>query len=191
MIQVKRQPYRLGETVILPLTRGKNAVVDSLDFLLVAGFCWHARQDGNGWYAARKARYKGTAHTLYLHRVIMRAKDGQQIDHIDGDGLNCRRSNLRFCNHSQNQANRRLQGGTSRYRGVSRNGGTWYASIKVDGRSRKLGRHETEREAALAYDRAAIEEFGEFASVNIQPGLSPPEPTVDGQPEAVGSFLER
>lgn len=108
--------------------------------------------------------------TKLLHRVIMCAQPGVYVDHKDLDGLNNRRSNLRYCTHSQNQANRRGWG-KSGFKGVarkgSRDGRRWEASIKKDGVTHYLGHYLTKEEAALAYNEAAKILHGEFARLNV------------------------
>lgn len=107
---------------------------------------------------------------VQLHRVVLVAPEGIDVDHRDGDGLNNRRSNLRFADDSQNQANRhKLTKNSSGYRGVTfhRRCGQWQSAIKVNGRSRYLGLYSAPDAAARAYDRAANELYGEFARVNF------------------------
>ena len=117
---------------------------------------------------------------VYLHRVLLGV--GQfsvqdvMVDHVNDDGLDNRRSNLRTCSNSQNQAKRRLAVTVetySTYRGVTwhKQRGRWQAGIKVNQKSLHLGLFDSETEAALAYDRAAIEHFGQFASINFPEGL--------------------
>lgn len=104
---------------------------------------------------------------LRLHRVVMSARIGQVIDHIDGNGLNCRRSNLRFAEHAGNARNRKKSGSTSsRYKGVSAQHGKYVAHIRCDGKKIHLGTFEDEETAASAYNDAAVRLFGEFASLN-------------------------
>lgn len=158
----------VGDDCLIPLTQGKTAAVDAGDYGMVQGRLWNCRKDGNGYYAASKGRRGGKGYTLYLHRFILGEPDSH-VDHIDGDGLNCRRSNLRTCTPSQNQANRRRQFGSSMFRGVSLSGSKWMAQIKVLGRAVVLGRFESELDAAMAYDKAASKHFGEFASLNFFP----------------------
>jgi len=107
---------------------------------------------------------------IMMHRLILNAPQGVVIDHINGDGLDNRRSNLRLTDASGNQANRqfKLPGASSRFKGVTwnRSAGKWQAAIKVQGRSLHLGLFETEWDAAQAYDCAAREYFGDLAFVN-------------------------
>ena len=104
-----------------------------------------------------------------LHRAIMQAKPDEIVDHINGDTLDNRRENLRIASGKQNQGNRRKAAGTSsRYKGVCRQpNARWRAQIKIDGRQTSLGTYNTEIEAAMAYDRKALEVFGEFACLNL------------------------
>jgi hypothetical protein len=111
---------------------------------------------------------------VYLHHFIIGdPPPGMVVDHINGDRLDNRRANLRFCTLAQNKQNSRpYRGGTSRYKGVSwkRTGkgtGKWLARIRVDGKDIHLGFHKEEEEAAKAYDTAAIRYYGEFARTNF------------------------
>lgn len=152
----------------LPLTSGRFAFVDEADFIRVNAFRWYElKRPGRSSYGYRRNGSK----TIYLHRYIMDAPDGMDVDHRDGDGLNCRRENLRVCTHAQNQMNYRkcTKPTSSRYKGVrwdkSRN--LWIAAIKVNWRSRFIGRFASEDDAARAYDQKARELFGEFACLNF------------------------
>lgn len=145
----------------IPLGRGKVALVDDEDYDKVAEYSWHC---GQGY--ARTCLYLGGGaknqkrYSLGMHRLIMDAKPGQMVDHIDGDFLNNQKSNLRFCTHSQNQANSRRRGKfSSRYKGVSRCHGKWVAVLCRE----RLGRFATEEEAARAYAEAAKKRYGEYA----------------------------
>lgn len=104
-----------------------------------------------------------------MHRFIMNAQKGQIIDHINGNGLDNRKENLRFCTHRQNAYN--LITGTnktSKYKGVHllKNNGLWCVQIKIPNKRIRLGNFEREDDAALAYNEAAIKYFGEFACLN-------------------------
>jgi hypothetical protein len=99
----------------------------------------------------------------------MNPPEGMVVDHINGNGLNNRRSNMRNCTRAQNSANRRpKRGAASPYKGVfPRPDGKFEASICHDGRKQYLGRFENEIEAARAYDKKAKELHGEFAYLNF------------------------
>lgn len=105
-----------------------------------------------------------------MHRIILNAPAGVYVDHINGNGLDNRRSNLRLCTFADNIRNRgKLKDGTSQYKGVHRltNSIRWCARITHDGRTMSLGCYASELSAARAYDRAAILKHGEFARTNI------------------------
>jgi hypothetical protein len=100
------------------LTQGQVALIDDEDYNLVSNYNWYANKDGRTFYAATKIRQKGKRTTISMHRIIMGAKIGQQIDHTNGNGCDNRKENLRFCTNSQNQQNRHNQlRGTSNYKG--------------------------------------------------------------------------
>jgi hypothetical protein len=107
---------------------------------------------------------------VYLHRLLMNAVQTQQVDHANGNSLDNRRENLRFCTSSQNSQNRRRTS-TSGFKGVSLKprykSKPWEANIKVAGKLKYLGRFQTPEEAAKAYDSAARDMFGEFAHTNF------------------------
>jgi HNH endonuclease len=147
----------------IPLGRGLFALVDAADYDEVSKYKWRAKRRGAKVYAScvKKGR------TVYMHRMIMRPRKGYVVDHIDGNGLNNRRCNLRVCTHQQNQANRRPYGGASEFVGVVRNKGKWMAGIQYRGKYFYLGRFDDEVEAAKARDRKAYELHGEYAYLNF------------------------
>jgi hypothetical protein len=158
--------------ITIPLTRGYVAVVDDEDAHLAA-LKWsvtHKTRGAPNIYAHRYIQdCDGKETHERLHRVIMLAPDGVWVDHIDGDGLNCRRSNLRLVTAWQNAINRRPQAGSaSGFKGASIDkGGRWRAGIQVRGKRLGLGCFASPEEAARAYDAAAREHYGEFAWVNF------------------------
>ena len=139
------------------------ALVDSEDLGGVSEVSWHLSKG----YAA--ARIGGGV--VLMHRMLLSAPDGQEVDHINGDKLDNRRRNLRFCTRQQNARNRHHVAGRSKFKGVRRDRGIWRAQIKVDGVTRHIGVFPTERLAAKAYDSEAHRLFGEFARTNADLGL--------------------
>jgi hypothetical protein len=149
----------------IQLPTGETVVIDSDDLAAVAGYSWWASPNRQTTYAQTQVAGK----TVYMHRLLMGEPDCH-VDHRDGNGLNNTRENMRVATHSQNSQNRRKRAGTSsRYKGVSwcRSCSKWEAYISVDGRQRRLGYFDSEIDAALSYDAAASERFGEFARLNI------------------------
>jgi hypothetical protein len=111
-----------------------------------------------------------------MHRVIMDAPAGIQVDHINHNGLDNRKENLRFCNNRQNHQNGLIKK-TSKapYKGISDHDGTWEATITVNGKRLWLGAFGTPELAACAYDNAAQKHFGQFACTNFPHAVEIPE----------------
>jgi len=155
----------------IPLTQGKVAIVDPEDYEWLSQWNWYARFSKGAWYVLRAGpKVKGKCHSVYMHRVIMQTPDGMQTDHINGNGLDNRRENMRSCNCAQNQYNQQKQkrATSSRFKGVSWDGRKYRAYIKVAGECISLGRFASEVQAALTYDEAARRYFGEFAYTNFK-----------------------
>jgi hypothetical protein len=152
----------------IPLTKGKEALVDDDDYEECMEMRWCAKLSNHTvWYAARTETDEHGRYDLYLHNFIMQPRDGERIDHIDRDGLNCQRHNMRVATWSQNSANRILPN-SSGFRGVSLTPqGRYRAVIRKDGLLRSIGTYNTAEEAARAYDKKARELHGEFATVNF------------------------
>ena len=104
-----------------------------------------------------------------MHSQIMNALEGMVVDHIDGNGTNNRRTNLRLCTRAQNLYNSRPRASRSQYKGVrfDKRTGKWIAEITHRGRKHYLGAFDNEIEAAQAYDRKAGELFGPYARLNF------------------------
>lgn len=148
--------------VVVTLTKGMSAMIDECDLPLVEDHSWCIQK---GVYAATEIEGK----TVYMHRLILDAPQGMSVDHINGDTLDNRRSNLRIVTHTQNSRNRTKvnKNNTSGYMGVSASRGKWYAQIMADGKNVYLGTFACPIEAAVARDVAAHELFGEHASYNF------------------------
>lgn len=156
------------------LTRGAVALVDVGDYEAVATFRWVAMFSSGHCYAARahqrsigEIRASRTSH-VWMHRFILKPPSGMMVDHINGDGLDNRRANLRVCNHFQNAQNRGPTAGCRQYKGAFPTPtGRWQAFIGAFGVRHYLGTFDTEIEAATAYDRAALRFHKEFARLNF------------------------
>jgi hypothetical protein len=148
------------------LTQGKITVIDTRDWLRVSRYKrWHAVNWGGRFYAATTLK---NGRKLYLHRLLLNAPADAQIDHINGNTLDNRRSNLRISTASTNQQNRHRVQGHIPYKGVYRHtDGRFIARIKVRNTQYWLGSFKTALEAARAYDRKARYYFGAFARVNF------------------------
>lgn len=135
----------------------------------MAGFPWRAMRKPNGrTYAVYDVRHSSGMLKVLMHRRVMAVPAGVQVDHHNHDGLDNQRLNLRPVNNTQNQANARSLSGTSKYKGVywDKSRQLWRAKVVSEGVSRCLGRFELEVDAAVAYNRKALELWGEFAFLN-------------------------
>jgi len=155
----------------IQLTQGKYALVDNSDYEDLSKYKWYAYKCGKNYYAARSVRIKGTKkkQTIIMHSLIAKTPDGMVTDHINGNGLDNRRENLRICSHRENICNCKPRSGFSRFKGVSWNVllKKWRARICYKGKKISLGCYQKEEEAARAYDLKASEWFGEYAKLNF------------------------
>jgi len=151
----------------IKLTQGQVALVDDEDFEYLNQFKWCAHKNGNVFYAIKTIYVYGKRTKGKMHNIIMGIKF---IDHVDNNGLNNQRSNLRACTNSENQMNatKRVKA-TSLYKGVyyCKKTGKWKSTIQINGNQIYLGYFIYEVDAANAYNKKAIELFGEFANINI------------------------
>lgn len=167
----------------IPLSRGRVALVDDADYDWLMQWKWAYgpnSHEGTG-YAVRTVRtpiegIKGgfTSTTIRMHRLILQATEGVEVDHIDGNGLNNTRANLRICTGKQNRRNKpKRQGCASTHKGVTPWKGRWMSRIVIDYKTIYLGLFTSELDAARAYNEAALKYHGEFARLN-----DIPEPTI-------------
>jgi hypothetical protein len=136
----------------ISLTRGKIAIVDDEDFFRLTLFKWHAKRDCNTYYAARWDYSISPPQYIRMHRLILNASVGTEIDHINGNGLDNRRENIRFVTRRENQQNLHIQK-SSCFPGVSWNTHrkVWVSFIKIGKQKKYLGSFENEIDAAQSY----------------------------------------
>ncbi len=147
------------------LSNGQKAIVDDNQAERLSKFRWLYHKRKQCFYARRWFTENGKRGSIYMHQEIL--GKGSHIDHIDGNGLNNRRSNLRQGSQSQNMQNRRKHiVGDSKYKGVHKSYGQFKASIRVNGTLITLGHFRSEQEAAETYNLAANSFWGEHANLN-------------------------
>ncbi len=160
----------LGDYCKIPLTRGRFVKVDPEDYLWLSQFRWCCKLNADTCYAIRHIQVAGRWKRIYMHRQIMATPPGLVCDHVNHDGLDNRKHNLRNCTAAQNNANRRsAPTASSQYVGVSwdKRRRIWVVHIKKHGVPKYLGQFEDEEDAARAYDRAAWALHGEYANLNF------------------------
>ena len=142
---------------------GKFTIFDDENYELFLKHKWHVNRCG--YLTANIGRF-----SLLFHREVLKAKNGQYVDHVNWDKLDNRKINLRICDNSQNLANRGPQkNNKSGYKGVSwsKLRKKWVAHISINGKRTNLGGFSDIVEAAKMYDNNAVRTFGEFAKTNF------------------------
>jgi len=162
---------------LIKLTQDKFAIVDDGDYEYLIQWKWFAkkagRENNDKFYAARTGDIgNGKRGTIRMHRVLLGLShnDKRMPDHIDRNGLNNQRDNLRIATRRQNNANRNSgKNSSSIFIGVCwhKKHKKWYVQIMNNGYKTWVGCFDNEHEAALAYNAAAIKIHGEFANLNI------------------------
>ena len=148
----------------IPLTRGQYAIVDPEDYKWLMEFKWHTNCSRGKFYAVNSRSQK-------MHRLIMKAPRDKFVDHINGNGLDNRKANLRLATPAQNNWNSKsgMGRGKSRYKGVKwhKHSKKWVVTIGVNGRRESIGYFTDEKEAARAYDKAVKERRGKYGVLNF------------------------
>lgn len=157
-----------GDVAQIKMAHGLVALIDKNDVGLVQAYNWHAHTiKGSNYVRCHGGMQDGRPLKIYLHRLLLNPSGGQVIDHVDGDGLNNQRSNLRTATVGQNSKNRRLnKNNSSGFKGVhwNKQRGKWQAQIKVNYEMVYLGLHETIEDAKEAYKSASLNLHGAFGS---------------------------
>ncbi len=164
----------------IELTRGQQVIVDDDIYDYLNRWKWFSckrtTKRGIQWYAHRQYRDQTITNRrgkpkqilVSMHRAIMNAPESKHVDHVNGNSLDNRRKNLRFCNPTQNLQNqRRLPNAENPYKGVTRAHGAWRAFITYNKQTIYLGRFGNPKSAAKTYDKLAQILFGEFACLNF------------------------
>jgi hypothetical protein len=149
----------------IPLNHGLFAIVDDEDYDYLMAFKWYAYFRHGNTYARTAIWGNGKTKVIWMHRLIIGAIMPSHVDHKDHNGLNNQKNNLRLCTPQQNRFNSKPNG----YKGVKlvKSTNRFESRIKFDGRLIQLGTFGKAKDAAMAYNKKAIELFGEFACLNI------------------------
>jgi hypothetical protein len=154
----------------IQLTQGKVALVDDEDYEYLMQWKWFANKKGSTFYAVRSLHSNNVRKTIFMHRLITNnINTKMQTDHLNGNGLDNRKINLRICTTSQNSMNRGLQiNNTTGFKGVNYDkfSNKFRAQIRVNNIYKNLGYYIDPKDAARAYNEAAIKYHGEFANLN-------------------------
>lgn len=165
-----------SKVIEIPLTKGYVTIVDEVDADLAYSHPkWNVRVKRNTAYVSRmiKPFIKRIGTTQYLHILILEKMlnrslvKGEKVDHINGNGLDCRRCNLRLATHQQNIRNSKLNSANkSGFKGAMFIRGKWVAKITINAKTIFLGSFASAIDAGIAYNQAAFKYFGEFAYLN-------------------------
>ena len=167
----------------IPITRGEVAIVDDENFKELSQYKWYL-MDG---FAGRTVKENDKQTTIYMHRVVLDAPKGLSVCHLNGNKLDNRRENLCLVKDSiRTDKKKKNASHSSQYRGVywTKDKKIWTAEIEVNKKHLRLGYFEDEKEAAIAYDKAAYEYYGPLAQTNF-------EPSAQKSPHQASNFLKQ
>ena len=154
----------------VPLKHGKILLFDDRDWAAATLISWYAVEQRGRWYVlAHDPGKPSGAAKLRFHRFVLDAKPGQGVDHVNGEGLDNRRANLRLCGDALNQQNTGPRGGGSQYKCVAWSAAKrkWQVALRFGGRGHFVGYFDGEEAAARAYDAAILPLAGEYARPNF------------------------
>lgn len=158
----------------IPITRDRIAIVDDEDYERIASHSWALNPQGTGYAVRKGSKRRGEPRTVQMHREVLGVEQGTIIDHINGNGLDNRKANLRIADTQRNAFNRWKPNipCTSQYKGViaRKKGPSWHARIKYRNKCIELGAFREEAYAAAAYNFAARVLFGTFRRENQNVG---------------------
>jgi hypothetical protein len=149
----------------ISVSGGRFAIIDDDDYTLISQYTWTYHSAGYAYRTTPRPNPK----MILMHRHVMNAESGIEVDHINGNRLDNRKSNLRFCTSTQNKANMKIRkDNTTGYKGVSidKRNGKFQAYININGKRCSLGMYNKLDDAAKAYNKKAVELFGDFARLN-------------------------
>jgi len=158
------------KTARISVGRSRYAIVDLEDLPKLSPIRWYASSNRHSHIVYAHTHDSKGENDTYMHHFILGVK-GVIVDHINGNGLDNRKSNLRICTHKQNcRSSRKRKIKTSKYKGVHRlkTSKKWCVQIGLNYKKIHIGYYNTEEEAAKAYDKAALKYYGEFACLNFQ-----------------------
>jgi hypothetical protein len=167
--EIKSKEARMILTINSPKHGTYEILIDKDDYEKVIKFKWHLFKSGENKFYVHACTYiNRKVGGISLHRLICGFPENKSVDHIDGNTLNNCKSNLRICDHKENIRNskKNISGKTSKYKGVRKHRNSYTAQIMYNYKSIYIGSFKTEELAGVAYNKKAVELFGEFARLN-------------------------
>jgi hypothetical protein len=149
----------------ITMTNGVRTIVDDDMHEMYGKYNWTQHTKG---FACRSMKMEGKWKTVFLHRLVMNVPQGKEVDHINGDRLDNKKSNLRICSREDNAKNRMKRYDSQQpFKGIRLRKGRWEVNLQCDKKAYYLGRYNTAIEAAKVYDKYAKKYFGQFARFNL------------------------
>lgn len=151
---------------LIPITQNKSTIVDDEDYVFLSQYKWRAIKSQNHYYVGKsekRKRDKPRKLTL-MHRLIMCSRDGEQVDHINGDSLDNQKHNLRLCTQGQNLFNKnKYKNNKTGFKGISVRGKKWRVQVQANKKQHIVGHFNTINEAIAAYNAVSKKIHGEFS----------------------------